>query len=142
MTLKWTERVLPGLLLVVFSICLPTWDSVYDVYFSIFAIINGELAWGIALLVPVIVNMFFTGMIWYKTDQGVTWKEDKRWTWVLVLLTVWPQWRALNLFYDIVYKGEDEALQRKEAFERRAGGLEPFLESAPQVILSYISLVQ
>ena len=133
MTLKWTERVVPGLLLVVSSICLPTFDSVYDVFFSLFAIINGELGWGIALLVPVIVNMFFTGMIWYKTDQGVTWKEDKRWTWVLVLLTVWPQWRALNLFYDIVYKGEDDALQRKEAFERLAGCLEPFLESTLQV---------
>ena len=68
-------------------------------------------------------------------DQGKTWVEDRRWTWVLLILMVWPQWRAANLLYRNVIQGEEEALEKKKEFERRVGGLEPFLESSPQVCL-------
>ena len=66
-------------------------------------------------------------------DRGETWAEDRRWTWILVILMVWPQWRAGHLLYDIVVLGEEETLERKKEFERQIGGLEPFSESAPQV---------
>ena len=71
--------------------------------------------------------------LWRKLDRGETWAEDKRWTWLLVIFMIWPQWRAIRILYDIVILGDEEALERKKEFELHVGGLEPFLEATPQV---------
>lgn len=133
MALEYKKRVIEGLLLVVLSICLPTVDTVLDIHFCALAILGGHYHWGLSLLAPVLLNFSFTICTWWKLDRGETWTEDKRWTWVLLVLLAWPQWRAVNLLFSIAYHGEEEALERKKEFERRVGGLEPFMESAPQV---------
>ena len=135
MALGWKVKAKECFLLVVFSIGLPTYDACFDLYFSILAIMGGHYHWGFSLLAPVLLNLSFTTITWWRMDRGETWVEDRRWTWVLLILMVWPQWRAANLLYRIVIQGEEEALEKKKEFERRVGGLEPFLESAPQVCL-------
>ena len=133
LTMGKMERALQGFLLVVLSILLPTIDAAFDLYYSLLAIFGGHYHWGFSLLAPVLLNMVFTFFTWRKMDRGETWDEDRRWTWILVLFMVWPQWRAMRLFLDIVIRGDEEALERKKEFDRRIGGLEPFLEAAPQV---------
>ena len=133
MALGWKERAGQGFLLLFLSIALPTYDAIADLYFSLLAIHGGHYHWGLTLLATVVKYLIFTFFTWWKMDHGDTWAEDRRWTWLLVVLMVWPQWRALSLFWDIVVRRDQEALERKKEFERRVGGLEPFLESAPQV---------
>ena len=84
------------------------------------------------MLGPVLLNLIFTFVTWWHLDRGVTWAEDRRWTWLLVILMVYLQWKAMNSFIDVVLRGKEE---RKKEFERRIGGLEPFLEATPQVPL-------
>ena len=133
MALGRKEKALQGLLLLVLSITLPTIDAIFDLKFSFIAIQGGHYHWGFSLLAPVLLNMALTFATWMKLDRGETWAEDRRWTWILVILMLWPQWKAMGLFHDIVLRGDEEALERKKEFERRVGGLEPFLESALQV---------
>ena len=133
MALGRMNRVGQGFLLLFMSITLPTMDAAFDLYYSLLAIHGGHYHWGFSLLAPVLLNMALTFFTWMKMDRGETWSEDGRWTWVLVILLVWPQWRAIHFFHKIVIRGDEEALERKKEFERRVGGLEPFLEAAPQV---------
>ena len=133
MDLDWKQKALQGSLLLFLSIILPTIDAVGDLYYSILAIQGGHFHWGFSLLAPVLLNMAFTFFTWSKLYRGETWAEDRRWTWILVIFMVWPQWRAMGLFHNIVIRGDEEALERKKEFDRRIGGLEPFLEAAPQV---------
>ena len=133
MALGWKEKAKECLLLCIFSIGLPTYDAFFDLYFSIIAIMGGHYRWGFSLLAPVLLNLSFTAFTWWKMDQGKTWTENRKWTWLLLILMVWPQWRAANLLFSIVIQGGEEALESKKEFERRVGGLEPFLESTPQV---------
>ena len=133
MALSRKEKALQGLLLLVLSIALPTWDAIFDLKFSFIAIHGGHYHWGFSLLAPVLLNMALTFFTWWAMDRGETWAEDRRWTWILVIFMLWPQWKACVLLYDIVIRGDEEALERKKEFDRRIKGLEPFLEAAPQV---------
>ena len=106
MALSRKEKALQGLLLLVLSITLPTIDAIFDLQFSFIAIQGGHYHWGFSLLAPVLLNMVFTFFTWMKLDRGETWAEDRRWTWLLVILLVWPQWRAIHFFYNIVIRGD------------------------------------
>ena len=58
--------------------------------------------WGISLTIPILLTFCFTTIHWWKMES----KEGKCWTWVLVLLQLWPQYRAIRLIYTLVWKGE------------------------------------
>ena len=126
-------RIRELLLLLFLSMGLPTIDGGFDLYLSITAIQGGRIRWGIALLVPVIVNLCCKGVTWWRMDT----REERRWTWILVVLMLWPQYRALVLFWRIVVKGKEEGLVEKQVYGRRVKDLEPLVEAIPQVRLAW-----
>ena len=51
--------------------------------------------------------------MWYTSEFDT--RREKRWTWILVLLFIWPQYQAFKLIVGICY-GEHE---RGDEFDRR-----------------------
>ena len=117
--------------------------------------------WGVSLTIPILLTSCFTAIHWWKMES----KGAKCWTWVLVLLQLWPQYRAIRLIYTLVWKGEradnvhannrenkmtrynicficyqqsgdEKGLQEKQDFQERVSSIEPFFEATPQARLS------
>jgi hypothetical protein len=128
MTVPWPVRAKEGVLLLGLAVALPTADGFFDLRLSFLAYLGGDWMWASALLLPVICNLAFTMAAWWRLERG----RDRVWTWALVPLLVWPQWKALKLFWSIVCRGDEDGFRRKKEFERNVGGLEPFYESVPQ----------
>ena len=73
---------------VVFSLLLPTLDTVSDV-----CMIGNLLArqesrgYGAALLLGPLLNMAFTLLTWWKMEE----QQYRSWSWISVFFMVWPQ---------------------------------------------------
>ena len=133
MVLPVSIRSRECLILIIFSVGFPTLDSFLDFNFVITAIIRGHLRWGAALLTPILLNLLCTGLVWRKMET----KEERNRTWVLVVTMLWPQYRALRLWWRIVVEGREEGLVEKQVYERRVKDLEPLGEAIPQVRLAW-----
>ena len=68
-------------------------------------------------------------------------KAEKKWTWVLLLLQVWPQWRALRIAH-LLYKGDKRAQLKKDTLVSEIRSIEPFLESVPTIMVMTMIMVQ
>ena len=96
------------LLLLATGVCLPTFDNLSDIWLSIQLLRGtykkygcGQVAthpkYGIAMMVPVVFSWLFIAKQWFNTEQGTM---QKLRTLPLLILQVYPQWRALRvLFY-------------------------------------------
>ena len=129
MTLSNWERIKEFILLLVMFIGLPSWDAHSDVYLAVSAMLNGQYIWGSLLLAPVLLNLCFVSLAWWKFEEP----GNKKFSWILVLLCLWPQFRATQLLYVICWKGDEERMKEKKWFEQKVGMLEPFLQTMPQV---------
>ena len=67
-------------------------------------------------------------ILWVLIEKG----PKKRFTWILVLLQLWPQFRAVMVIIRLG-KRKSNAEKEKKAFKRVLTPLEPYLESLPQV---------
>ena len=130
MGLKWGTRLSQAFMILTFSVALPTFDAGGDIYLSIIATLGSHVRWGLALFLPVLLNLCFTTKRWWDMDT----REEKKWSWILVVTMVWPQVKAMKLFWTIVVKGKESGLVQKKEFDRRVKGLEPWTEAIPQVI--------
>ena len=97
------DYLTPTLLLLIFNITLPTLDLYNDItmlrwlYFS-----PQYLAWGIFLFAGVFLNFLFTSLAWWRLEP----RQNKSWTWVLLLLQVQPDILNVNslLKHDFKFK--------------------------------------
>ena len=95
----------------------------------------------------IISSRIFTMVKWWQMDyrrwflNSGAWTEDRRWTWILVLLGVWPYWRSMVIRWVIPHAGEDELMEIKMEHRLKIQAIEPFLQSAPQVFnFNYLTL--
>ena len=86
------DLVTPILKMVILNIGLPTLDFYLDVRFV--RLLFPEY-WGCGLLVVggILANFIFTCLAWWRLEP----REDKVWTWALLLLQVWPQYKAFQV---------------------------------------------
>ena len=129
MTLPVSVRIQEFLLLSVFSLALPTFDTYLDTYLAYNAFMAGNVYWGASLLAPVFMNMVCKTFTWWRMDS----KQEKKWTWLLLIVQLWPQYKALQVFRTLVVKGEEKGLTDKKVYDRNIKVLEPFVEATPQV---------
>ena len=101
-------------------------------------IAKGKIWWGISVLFPVVVNTMMTMLIWWRFEE----KKLKKWSWILVLSQIWPQFKAARIVYMFWngHKSGNQDLMRhaeraKIEFQRGITTLEPFVESVPQVMI-------
>ena len=83
-----------------------------------------------AVISPTLTNFVFTIYSWYYFEP----KNDKKYSWIFLILQLWPQICAIRIIILIV-KNDSIWKQEKALMDRSIGLLEPFLESIPQTII-------
>ena len=68
-------------------------------------------------------------------------EKRKKWTWILLLAQIWPQWRSARVAR-LLYKGDTRAQLKKQTLVSEIRSIEPFLESVPTVLIKTMIIVQ
>ena len=121
------QRILPSVL---FDVGLPTLDVYSDLSLIIPWLIGHHYIYGTSMAIPLLLSFIAIAYKWYKLEKP----QDKRWSWVFLLLQCWPQLRALRVIRK-VYRGDPKAYEEKTKFNTELGSIEPFLESIPSLMI-------
>ena len=82
------------------------------------------------MTLPVFLQFLSTCYKWIRLEK----RENKRWSWILLLLQFWPQWRAIRVI-NLSYKDDGKAERKKQELLREVTSTEPFLEAWPSIII-------
>ena len=82
---------------------------------------------------PLLLQFLSTIYKWIRLEK----KESKRWSWILLLLQFWPQWRALRVIR-LDFKKDPKAEIKKKELRREVTSTEPFLEAWPSICIMTI----
>ena len=87
------DAITPSIKLFVFNIVLPTIDIFLDTALVQKLFLDGY--WGCASFVTagIFTNFLFTSIAWWRMESG----DQKRWSWIFLILQLWPQLRALQV---------------------------------------------
>lgn len=121
------KRVAPSFLL---EVCLPTLDTYSDLSLIIPWIIASHYNYAGSMAFPLLIHFLAISVKWYQLEKS----ENKKWSWILLLLQFWPQLQALRVI-KMLYKGEKEADQEKKKLEREMGCYEAVLEAIPSIFI-------
>ena len=134
---SWVRQIpdylTPTVILIIFNIILPTVDVYRDLrmMFTLYSFPQ-YWRWGLFLFSGVAINFVFTCLAWWRLESA----QSKRWSWLVLLLQLWPQWRAVRVLR-MTWRGVPAAPQEKARLDREVGGLEPFLEAIPTAFVVY-----
>ena len=84
--------------ILVSCILVPSWDVYSDWALTVQLVHQGNPQYALALLLPQIINIFFTFLTWRHLERP----EAKRWSWVLVIMQCWPQFFAARIIYMMI----------------------------------------
>ena len=114
-----------------------TWKTTND-YLSGYGKIGGKLChllkyYGWSILIPILLNMAFSFKIFFDDYQK---NEASFLELIVVLFLFYPQWKTLKFLYSywMDHRDEKKLEKDKDDFDRDVSSLEPFLESAIQVL--------
>ena len=79
-------------LIVLLSIMLPSWDVYSDLALTISLALEGEVYYALCLLVPQLVNIGLTAVLWNRIEPT----KHRHWSWILLPLQIWPQVLLIN----------------------------------------------
>ena len=63
------------------------------------------------MTIPMALNYIFTFIQWCAVEK----KSDKKWTWILVILQLWQQWRVLKVVI-LIFKKDTRARDKKRHY--------------------------
>ena len=84
--------------MVILCIIVPSWDVYSDTAVTINLFLNGDIFYGLSMLIPQFLNIIFTLITWNKLEK----KNCKHWSWILVLLQCWPQFYIARIILVII----------------------------------------
>ena len=87
-----------------FDVFLPTLDVYSDASLVLPWYYENHWKFALMMSIPPLLNFGFTAYKWWSTEK----KSEKKWTWVLVLLQLYQQWRALKVIY-LIWKNDKRA---------------------------------
>ena len=125
------------LTLLLFDVGLPTVDVYSDLSLIISWLVYHHWRYAFGLLIPILLKFILITYKWYMIEK----KEDKRWSWLLLLAQVWPQWRSLRIVH-LLYENDKRAQYKKQTLVSEIRSIEPFLESVPSVLIMTMIMVQ
>ena len=129
------ENIITILQHTIFGILLPTSDAFGDINFAISAFFSQNPGIGCLMILPVVLNMAFGFYKWFSTDHDT--QKEKRFTWLLVVLNLWPQYQVLKLILLILSrKSKDIWKPVQDKIKREISFIEPFIEAIPQFFVS------
>ena len=86
--------------------------------------------------IPVLLQFFFTVYKWCRLEK----KENKKWSWPILLLQFWPQWRAIRIMR-FHFQNDKKAEEKKKEMMQEISSTEPFLEAWPSIIIMTIIII-
>ena len=87
------DSVTPSIKLFMFNIVLPTMDIILDITMIQKLFTNGYWGCGTLVVTGIITNSIFTSLAWWRLEP----RDQKKWSWIFLLLQLWPQLRALQV---------------------------------------------
>ena len=121
-----------ALFIFLFGVSLPSWD-VYSDLGLIYALLTGDIGseshpkFAIAMFCPVLLNTVFMIQQWWNFERKTSTK-NKIWTFFLVLIQFWPQWKMIQVLYMGLIKKDPEWIKEKENLLKNVGNLGKNLE--------------
>ena len=114
-----------------FDVFIPTLDVYGDASLVIPWYYKGHhLYYAAFMTIPMILNYLFTTYKWWSLEKT----SDKKWSWILVTLQLWQQWRAIKIIY-LLFKRNPRAHEKKKQMLKELSSIEPFLESMPAILI-------
>ena len=121
--------------LITFGVGLRTFDTYGDINFALQAFTTKNYLISCLILSPVLICLGFTFKVW--KDSSFDSSKEKRWSWILVLLNLWPQYQVAKLLGFIIRGISDSDLKEKDdKLERQLLYIEPWIEAIPQFFCS------
>ena len=87
------DSVTPSIKLFMFNIVLPTMDIFLDINMIQKLFTNGYWGCGTLVVTGIITNSIFTSLAWWRLEP----RDQKKWSWIFLLIQLWPQLRALQV---------------------------------------------
>ena len=81
---------------------------------------GGHVKFGLLILSPVILSIFFTIPHWWQMEET---RKMKLLTLPLLLIQCWPQYRTLRILYLSIWKKDKRWKTEKEIIERDVSSL-------------------
>ena len=118
----------------IFDILLPTQDVLGDMNFVLDAFYTQHYRIGCLMMFPVLLSMTFNFYKWFWTDFDS--KKEKRYTWMLVILGMWPQYQVLKLILSII-RGKSKNIWKltQDKIKKDLTYIEPFVEAIPELFI-------
>ena len=123
------NRILRILPTAVFDVALPSLDVYSDLSLIIGWFWAGHPIYAWTMTDPVLLQFMSTAYKWYQVDKPQT----KKWSWILLFLQFWPQFRALRVIR-LLYKNDFRANEKKKKMMTDISSTEPYLEAWPSVM--------
>ena len=92
------DSVTPSIKLFVFNIVLPTVDIFLDITLILKLFENGFWGSGTIVVTGIVTNFIFTSLAWWRMESA----NQKKWSWIFLLLQLWPQLRACQVGASII----------------------------------------
>ena len=92
------DSVTPSIKLFVFNIVLPTVDIFLDITLILKLFKNGFWGSGTIVVTGIVTNFIFTSLAWWRMESA----NQKKWSWIFLLLQLWPQLRAFQVGASII----------------------------------------
>ena len=116
-----------ALMLIVFSMFLPTFDVYSDIALS-YDLISGtkdkgkpHVKFGLAIMAPVILSFLFLIPQWLKIEDS---KQKRLKTFPLLLLQIWPQYRVAKLlYYGFYFKRNPKYAKEKAIYDKNLSSI-------------------
>ena len=89
----YPDAITPSIKLVLFNIIFPTADIFFDIVLVQKLFHNGYLGSGVLVFTGIFTNFLFTSLAWWRMESV----EQKKWSWIFLLLQLWPQLRAFQV---------------------------------------------
>ena len=105
------KSIIPTLIL---DCAVPTIDQISDLMLIIRWYVTGHDKFASAMALPFLMNAISNIYHWMKWDS----KEEKKFTWLLVILQLWPVYRALKIIYHIYKKAPNIEQEREKIWKR------------------------
>ena len=120
---------------IIFDVVLPTVDTFSDINFAVSAFSTENYGIGAMILSPVLINLLFNIYLWKSTSFDHA--NEKRYSWIFVVLNFWPQYQVVKLISWIYTNPENsEWKQLQQKIRMQLSFIEPFVEAVPQYFIA------
>ena len=125
------EHVFTTLQHTIMDILIPSSDVIGDFIFAFSAFSTQNYCIGCLMMFPMLISIGFNFYKWVSTDFDT--EKEKRYTWVLVVLCVWPQYQVIKLLLTI-FRGTSKSIWKpmQNRYRKELSYIEPFIEAIPQ----------